>query len=129
MSENVVQVRIINSPRAYPYAVPDGVTLVNGDWVDLPGNVVSPGGCTGQVVGHGRRGYTGELKEIVSRLDSPDEALLRMAAARGRTEVRALWLRARERGASPERLMILKTAGDKRLRELADKIADDGWNA
>lgn len=115
-----VQVRIVGAPRAYGYLWRplDGSLLAVGDWVELPGNAVSPDGCKGRVEAFGRGGYAGELKEVLGRLDKPDIWLVQMEAVRDRVAANRVYRAAQAAdGMTPGRLAALRTAGTEALRK------------
>lgn len=110
--EQVVQVRIVGAPRAYAYAVPAGMPdLEAGDWVLLPGNVVSPDGCEGVVEGFGRDGYKGALKYVLQQVDRPGIWLAQMRAARTKAQALKVYRAAVKAGVGGERLAALVDAG------------------
>lgn len=118
----VVQVRIVGAPRAYGYGwwgLPSGSDwLAVGDWVRLPGNVVSPDGCKGRVEAYGRAGYAGKLKDVACRMDKPDLWQVQMEAVRDKpTALKVYRAAQRDPAVSGERLAALLETGRAALEK------------
>lgn len=109
-----VQVRIVGAPRAYAYEW-RGEPLEVGDWVELPGNVVSQDGCRGVVEAFGRDGYTGPLKPVLAKLERLDVYRERMGTVRSREEAARVWQAAHEAGRTRAQLAELAELGAARL--------------
>jgi hypothetical protein len=122
----VVRVRIAGAPKAYGYLWRGAEPLEMGEWVMLPGNVVSPEGCKGRVEGFGRDGYNGELKEVVSRIEKPDPWLARMEAVTTRQEASRVYRKAEAAGLDPQRLVVLERAGKAALKRRAQAARTSG---
>jgi len=125
----VVQVRMAGAPRNYTYQwwsltmVDDGWRtgadwLRTGDWVRLPGNVVSPEGAKGRVEGYGRNGYSGPLKDVSCRIEPQDPWTVRMEAVRGAGDALRVYRAAESKGVPPERLEALAAVGKAALEKL-----------
>jgi hypothetical protein len=100
-----VQVRLVGAPRAYDYEWAGDTPLEIGEWVDLPGNVVSPEGCIGRVEGTAAPKWEGELKPVLSRQPDPWGATFsRVTTPKEASEA---WNRARKAGLSVQRLAEL----------------------
>jgi hypothetical protein len=115
LGEQVVQVQMAGAQKSYGYAWKGEEPLELGEWVMLPGNVVSPEGCKGKVTGFGRDGYNGPLKEVVSRIERPDPWVARMEAVRTASEARRVLNKARAEGLEPQRLLALERVGREAL--------------
>lgn len=116
--DKVIQVRIAGAgKRTYAYAVPRHLDVIIGDWVTLPGNVVSEDGGIGYVTSFGRDGYDGPLKEITGKTGKPDEFMVRMLTAKTKGQAADIWDEAQRAGRSAEELDALAAAGAKRLAE------------
>jgi len=114
--DRVVQVRIAGATaRTYAYEVPRGTDLAIGDWVTLPGNVVSAHGGFGIVKSYGRDGYDGPLKSIVKKIDEPDELMIRMSVVKTKNQAADLYDEAVAAGWKPNDLLELATVGSDRL--------------
>jgi len=127
----VVRVRMPGAPRDYTYqwwnttmVVDDGEPLEQadwlrtGDWVKLPGNVVSPEGSKGRVTGYGRSGYTGPLKDVACRMETPDIWTVQMEAVRDKVSANRVYQAAKARGVQGEQLLALVETGRVRLEGL-----------
>jgi len=119
VAEQVVQVRIAGATarRTYAYAVPAKIGPVGiGDWVTLPGNVVSEHGGFGVVKSFGREGYRGPLKPIMARIPEPDELMIRMSVVKTKDRAAEIYDRAVADGWTGDRLTALAVIGEQRLR-------------
>lgn len=115
----VVQVRIAGAgKRTYAYEVPARIHAVTGDWVALPGNVVSEDGSTGKVVSYGRDGYGGPLKEITAVVPEPSVWMMRMLCVKTRPTAAKIYDEAVAAGVSGDELAAVVLAGTRRLRQL-----------
>jgi hypothetical protein len=124
-TEQVVQVQMAGAQRAYGYAWKGEEPLELGEWVMLPGNVVSPEGCKGKVTGFGRDGYNGPLKEVMSRIERPDPWVARMEAVRTASEARRVLNKARAEGLEPQRLLALERVGREALAAVKAQAAQE----
>lgn len=100
-----VQVRLMGAARPYDYAWHGDTPLAIGDWVDLPGNVVSPDGCIGRVESLKPPAWKGELKPVTAKLDDPWTVLF--GRVRDEKDASDAWQRARKAGLSTDRLAEL----------------------
>lgn len=119
VAEQVVQVRIAGatSRRTYAYEVPAKIgPLGIGDWVTLPGNVVSEHGGFGIVKGFGREGYRGPLKEISAKIPEPPELMIRISVVKTREQAAKIYDEAVAEGWRGDRLTALAVIGEQRLR-------------
>jgi hypothetical protein len=114
-----VLVQIAGAGRAYAYAW-NGDPLAVGDWVTLPGNVVSEEGTEGMVSGFGRGGYTGRLKPVIAKRERPNLWVARMRAVRSRPEATRIYHRAVAAGVGDELLRQIVSAGDAALGLVRD---------
>src|SRR5882724_1984081 len=78
----IVQVRIAGATARRTYAYETDQPLMIGEWVTLPGNVVSEHGGFGIVKSYGRDGYTGPLKKIRARIPEPPELMIMMSVVK-----------------------------------------------
>lgn len=129
-----VQVRLMGAARPYDYAWHGDTPLAIGDWVDLPGNVVSPEGCIGRVESLKPPAWKGELKPVMRKLDDPWVVLF--ARVRDEKDASDAWQRARKAGLSTDRLAELtelaKVVLSKRAKAAAAErkpYAQDGSTA
>jgi hypothetical protein len=117
----VVQARMAGARQSYAYGwwgLPSGSDwLAVGDWVMLPGNVVSPEGCKGRVESYGRNGYHGAVKDVSRRLPPQDIWLVQMEAVTGRAQALKVYRAAEKAGVSGERLAALKDVGAAALEK------------
>jgi hypothetical protein len=125
LGEQVVQVQMAGAQKSYGYAWKGEEPLELGEWVMLPGNVVSPEGCKGKVTGFGRDGYNGPLKEVVSRIERPDPWVARMEAVRTASEARRILNKARTEGLEPQRLIVLEKTGREALAAVKAQAAQE----
>lgn len=116
MGWGVVQVRIAGAPARRTYAYESDVPLMIGDWVTLPGNVVSEHGGFGVVKSYGRDGYNGPLKKIVKKIDEPHELMVRMSVVKTKERAAEIYDAAVTAGWRGQRLADLSTLGQDRLR-------------
>ena len=123
----IVQVRIPGARRSYAYTW-DGEPLEEGDWVELPGNDVSPDGTEGRVEGFGADGYKGPMKAIVGPKERQDPWMARMRQAKDRSERLTVYRRAQKAGISGERLAAIVAEG-KKAGAAQDKAYTDALNA
>lgn len=120
----VVQVQIIATQRTYDYAWRGAEPLKPGDWVKLPGNVVSADGTLGRVASTNPPSWKGELKEILERTPAPDPWKARFSAVRSREEASRLWhLAKRDKDMTKERLQGCVDAANQTLEKLEDRAA------
>jgi hypothetical protein len=113
----IVQVRIAGAnERTYAYEVPLGTDLAIGDWVTLPGNVVNEHGGFGVVKRFGREGYNGPLKNIVAKIDEPDELEIRMSVVKTKNQAADIYDEAVTAGWRGQRLTDLAVIGEQRLK-------------
>lgn len=136
-----VQVRITGAKRSYDYTSDLEPPLVPGDWVALPGNVVSADYSTGVVTGTAAPTWKGELKAVTGRTDKPDPWMARMRSAKDVQTGRRIWHAARREGVGPERMKALEdlaqarwpkpeTATQRRssaVRGIVSQRAHDAW--
>jgi len=114
---SVVQVRIAGAgSRTYAYEVPRHLDLALGDWVALPGNVVSEGGGFGVVKAFGRQGYGGPLKMIVKKISEPHELTIRMSVVKSKEQAAEIYDEAVAKGWPGDKLMSLIKVGQDRMR-------------
>lgn len=117
LKEKIVQVRIAGATRrTYAYQVPFDIDLEVGDWVTIPGNVVSEFGGYGIVKGFGRQGYNGPLKTITAKIPEPDEIMVRMSVVKSKDQAAQLYDRAMSAGWSDAELLALQVLGEARLK-------------
>lgn len=115
----VVQVQIIATQRTYDYAWRGAEPLKPGDWVKLPGNVVSADGTLGRVASTNPPSWKGELKEILERTDAPDPWKARFSAVRSRDEASRIWnLAKKDPAMTPQRLQECVDAANQALEKL-----------
>lgn len=116
--DRVVRVRIVGArARTYSYEVPTGIFVTEGDWVRLPGNVVSEDGGIGLVTGYGANGYTGALKSVVSKIEDPSGHLLEMFRVKTRKQAAEVYDRAVAAGVRGEELAEVVAAGERQLKQ------------
>lgn len=115
---NVVQVRIAGTTgrRTYAYEIPRHLDVKIGDWVILPGNVVSEHGGFGVVKTFGRQGYDGPLKMIVKKIPEPDPLTVRMSVVKTKDQAAEIYDEAVAAGWRKEDLLDLGKVGTDRLR-------------
>lgn len=113
----IVQVRIPGARRAYAYTW-DGEPLEVGQWVELPGNDVSPEGTEGRVEGFGADGYKGPMKAIAGVKDKQDPWMARMRQVKTPADRLQVYRRAQKAGISGERLSKLVELG----KQVLDKV-------
>jgi len=111
----VVQVRIAGA-TARTYAYETDQPLMIGDWVSLPGNIVSEHGGFGIVKSYGRDGYDGLLKKITARIDEPHELTVKMSVVKSRDQAAKLYDEAVATGMSTEDLLMLIEVGNARMK-------------
>jgi hypothetical protein len=118
LAEKVVQVRIAGATarRTYAYQVPFGLDLEVGDWVTLPGNVVSEHGGFGVVKSFGRDGYRGPLKSIRAKIPEPSELMIRMSVVKTKEHAAEIFDAAVAEGWTGDRLTALSVIGEQRLK-------------
>jgi hypothetical protein len=118
LAEKVVQVRIAGATarRTYAYQVPFELDLEVGDWVTLPGNVVSEHGGFGIIKAFGREGYNGPLKSIRTKIPEPPELMIRMSVVKTKDRAAEIYDAAVAEGWTGDRLTALAVIGDQRLR-------------
>jgi hypothetical protein len=112
-----VQVRITGAKRSYDYTSDLEPPLVPGDWVTLPGNVVSADYSTGVVTGTAAPTWKGELKAVTGWTSKPDPWLARMRSAKDVQTGRRIWHAARREGVGPERMKALEDLAQARWPE------------
>lgn len=116
----IVQVRIPGARRSYAYTW-DGEPLEVGQWVELPGNDVSPEGTEGRVEGFGADGYKGPMKAVAGVKDKQDPWMARMRQVKTPADRLQVYRRAQKAGISGERLSKLVELGkqvlDKQTRD------------
>ena len=129
-----VQVRLMGAARPYDYTWHGDTPLAVGDYVDLPGNVVSPEGCIGRVESLKPPAWKGELKPVMRKLDDPWTVLF--SRVRDEKDASDAWQRARKAGLSTDRLAELtelaKVVLSKRAKATAAErkpYAQDGSTA
>lgn len=117
--EPVVQVRIAGAnARTYAYEVPEHIVkqgIGPGDWVTLPGNIVSAHGGFGVVKAFGRQGYKGPLKKIVEKIPEPDPIMIKMSVVKTKDQAAKLYDAAVTEGWSAKDLEKLIKVGQDRL--------------
>lgn len=123
----IVQVRIPGARRTYPYTW-DGEPLEVGDWVDLPGNAMSPDGTEGRVEGFGADGYPGPMKAVVAVKEKQDPWMARMRQVKTAAERLQVYRRAQKAGITGERLSKLVELG-KQVLDAAQRDEDRGNRA
>lgn len=118
LQEKVVQVRIAGSGarKTYAYEVPFNIDVQLGDWVTLPGNIVSEHGGFGVVKSFGRDGYRGPLKAIRAKIPEPPELMIRISVVKTKEQAADLYDRAVADGWTGDRLTALAVIGEQRLR-------------
>jgi len=112
-----VQVRITGATRSYDYTSDLEPPLEPGEWVSLPGNVVSADYSTGVVTGTAAPTWKGELKAVTGRTNKPDPWMARMRSARDVETGRRVWRAARREGVSGARMEALEDLAQSRWPE------------
>lgn len=112
----VVQVRIAGAPAKRTYAYETDHILMIGDWVVIPGNVVSEHGGFGIVKSYGRDGYRGPLKKIVKKIPEPPELMIRMSVVKSQDRAAEIYDQAVADGWRGDRLTALGVLGEQRLK-------------
>jgi hypothetical protein len=109
--ETVVQVRITGSPRTYAYAVPDGLSVAVGDWVELPAAAPGRRPADGRVEGFGRDGYAGPVKPLTGLAQDAGPVVQAMRSVTTHDGARAVYRRAKADGAAKAELDRLVRVG------------------
>lgn len=113
--EQIVQVRIPGARRSYAYTWDGWPELAVGDWVELPGNEVSPEGTEGRVEGFGSDGYKGPMKAITAVKEPQDPWFARMRQVKTPSDRLQVYRKAVKAGVTGDRLAALVAEGKRVL--------------